>query len=365
MRLGRAALFHISERATGAGMSGTRAAGAVAGYRPYLDGLRALCILFTIANHVQGMPWWVNGSVGVDIFFALSGWLITWLLLTEYSRVGRIDLRAFYIRRVFRIVPLYVLMIFVYGVVATQTGGGARAGEFFASLPYMLTFTMEYRSDAIGPMFQPAWTLGIEEKFYLAWPVLLLLAGLRRWRAWAGGAIGVVVLFAIFGVTPLLIRGYVGLGCGTTVALLAWNCPRVMRALVRWPLAGPMFAGATLWYVGSIFAPHAWGWNVLIAAFSAVAIASAWLKPGQTVNHVLSQSWLTWLGTLTYAIYLVQSLVIAVVERGLVRLGLPDAGGILYIGAYGSCVLVATVLHRLIERPLIARGRRLARGGSV
>ncbi len=346
-------------------MSGTRVASAVAGYRPYLDGLRALCILFTIANHVQGMPWWVNGSVGVDIFFGLSGWLITWLLLTEYDRVGRIDLRAFYIRRAFRIVPLYVLTIFVYGVVATQTGGGTRAGEFVASLPYMLTFTMEYRPDAIGPMFQPAWTLGIEEKFYLAWPVLLLLAGPHRWQAWLGGVIGVVMLFAIFGVTPLLIRGYVGLGCGTTVALLAWHCPRVMRTLVRRPLAGPMFAGVALCYVGSILAPHPWGWNVLIAAFSAMAIASGWLKPEQAVNHVLSLPWLTRLGTLTYAIYLVQSLVIAVIERGLARLGLPDAGAVVYIGAYGSCVLLATVLHRVVERPLIERGRRLARGGSA
>ncbi|WP_128755630.1 hypothetical protein [Metarhizobium album] len=71
---------------------------AHAGYKPELDGIRALCILFTMANHIPGTPWAINGSVGVDIFFALSGWLITWLLIHDTTVGKAAKLSSYYIR---------------------------------------------------------------------------------------------------------------------------------------------------------------------------------------------------------------------------------------------------------------------------
>ncbi len=342
-------------------MAGAPIASAVGGYRPYLDGLRAICILFTIANHVAGVPWWVNGSVGVDIFFALSGWLITWLLLAERSRSGTIDLRAFYIRRIFRIVPLYLLVIGAYGVIATVAGGGGRATEFWRSAPYMLTFTMEYRPDAIGAMFQPAWTLGIEEKFYLAWPAILVVAGVRYRLALLAGVGAVGVLLTLFGVFPFVIRGYTGLGLGSAAALLLWHHPPLARHAERTSYAPLGYAGVLACYAGSVLVPHAWLWNVAIAAAAAVAIASSWMKPNQAIDRLLAMPWLAWLGTLTYTIYLVQSLVITIVEQAFERVGLPSEAIGIYAAAYAMCVVVAVPLHYGIERPLIERGRRLAR----
>ncbi|KQN07349.1 acyltransferase family protein [Sphingomonas sp. Leaf25] len=342
-------------------MTGTPIATAVGGYRPYLDGLRSICILFTIANHVQGASWWVNGSVGVDIFFALSGWLITWLLLAERGRTGRIDLRAFYIRRAFRIVPLYLLILLLYGVIATRMGGGDRATEYWQSLPYMLTFTMEYRPDTIGSMFQPAWTLGIEEKFYLLWPATLVAAGLRYRLAWLAGLGGVTALFVTFGTSAFVIRGYVGLGLGSSAALLFWHCPRLTRHVAGAPYTLLGYLAVLCCYAGSLLQPHPWAWNVSIAAAATVAIAGSWLNPDQAVDRFLAMPWLAWLGTLTYAIYLIQSLAIAVVERLFERFGLIPEGIAVYLAAYAACVALAVPLHYGLERPLIDRGRRLAR----
>src|SRR4051794_24109290 len=87
-------------------------------YCPALDGIRAFCIVFTILNHVPGRHWFLDGTVGVDAFFPLSGWLITWLLLEERAKRGTLDLGAFYLRRIFRIVPLYYLTIAIYALAA-------------------------------------------------------------------------------------------------------------------------------------------------------------------------------------------------------------------------------------------------------
>ncbi|MEP9400889.1 acyltransferase [Sphingomonas sp. VNH70] len=345
-------------------MTGAPIAAEREAYRPYLDGLRACCILFTIAAHVDTMPWWVNGSIGVDIFFALSGWLITWLLLGERERTGGIDLRGFYIRRIFRIVPLYLVMIAAYGAIATVADGGARATEYWRSLPYMLGFTIEYRPESIGPMFQQAWTLGIEEKFYLVWPLLLVVARARGHRAGPAAVLLVALLFVAFGTTGYIIRGYAGLGIGSTLALLVRHRPAVAAWAARTPCSAIGYAVVALCYVGLITLPHPWAWNVGVAAAAGLAIASGWMRPGQAVNRLLGQRWLAWLGTLTYAIYLVQSLAILVAERGIARVGLPLHPLIVFVAAYAICIVAAWALHRLIERPLIDYGRRLARKGG-
>jgi peptidoglycan/LPS O-acetylase OafA/YrhL len=151
-------------------------------YAPQLDGLRALCIAFTILNHIGPHPQFLNGSVGVDVFFALSGFLITSLLVGETGTTGGICLGCFYLRRFFRIAPLYYLTFALYAVstyvLYWSRIDALRWPEFKAAAPAVFLFMGEYRPDAAGTLFGHSWTLGIEEKYYIAWPWLLL--GLQR-----------------------------------------------------------------------------------------------------------------------------------------------------------------------------------------
>src|ERR1700739_2072049 len=158
-----------------------------------LDGLRALSILGVIWSHV----WYVsgpayyntlikvpvlrNGAFGVSVFFGISGFLITTLLLREQLKNGRISLRDFYIRRTLRIWPLYygTLALCVVLVLVLQRGTG-RDHVFFHYLPGYLTFTYTWFAgwEASGAIFNFAWSLSVEEQFYLIWAgVLRVLRG--------------------------------------------------------------------------------------------------------------------------------------------------------------------------------------------
>jgi peptidoglycan/LPS O-acetylase OafA/YrhL len=116
--------------------------------KPYfaaLDGLRAVSVFLVISYHVQYKAQWlthVQGQLGVEIFFVLSGYLITTLLIKEQDSLGKIDLSAFYIRRFFRIVPIYLLILIVY--LGLCYHDSFKWGQLRAALPYYFTFTNEW-----------------------------------------------------------------------------------------------------------------------------------------------------------------------------------------------------------------------------
>lgn len=145
---------------------------------PALDGLRAVAALIVVAFHFGGPSWaWISGWIGVHVFFALSGYLITTLALREEDRKGRLSLRDFYVRRAFRIMPVYFVVLGAY--VATHwLRQEYTASGLAANMKHYLTFMGEYVNVAVAP-FAQAWTLGIEQKFYLFWPLLafVLCAG--------------------------------------------------------------------------------------------------------------------------------------------------------------------------------------------
>ena len=148
-----------------------------------LDGLRAISILLVLVGHVAGtvnspgflLPLHNLGNFGVKIFFVISGFLITLLLLAEISRYGRIDMRGFYLRRCFRIFPAFYFFI---GFVVLANAGGfldLHANDVL----HAATFTMNYHHDRAWAL-NHSWSLAVEEQFYLLWPLLLLLLGSRR-----------------------------------------------------------------------------------------------------------------------------------------------------------------------------------------
>ena len=187
-----------------------------------LDGLRALFVILVMFNHVHvSEPWWIHGPLGVDGFFVLSGFLITTLLLREYRKYGRISLKAFYTRRFFRIIPVYLFTILLYGVAAVSIHNSLKIAQFKASLPWLLSFMEEYRPVATaGNIMGHAWSLGVEEKFYVFWPLLVVLMIPFRGRKalWLGCIAVAVSLFPF----PYYVS-YGGLLIGAVLAIILFK----------------------------------------------------------------------------------------------------------------------------------------------
>src|SRR5262245_48685257 len=158
------------------------------GYHPGLDGVRAVAVLLVLGQHAPLRPL-IDGFVGVTVFFCLSGYLITTLLVRELQ-TGTIDVRAFYRRRAARLVPALVTVIAVTIVVLLIFRQDLNAGEVFAPAGAAVTYTMNIFnwSDhffAAQDYFNYTWTLSIEEQFYLLWPFALLLGYRRNPRQFA------------------------------------------------------------------------------------------------------------------------------------------------------------------------------------
>ncbi|SNQ50235.1 Putative acyltransferase (fragment) [Frankia canadensis] len=168
----------------GSGGSDESGGGGGLGRNPALDGLRALAVLCVLVFHMDALP---GGYLGVDVFFVLSGFLITGQLLAERDRAGEVSLIRFYVRRAYRLLPAFWLLALV-GLVAVVTGIDGRAGalgEFLGSLAasamYVNNYVQVVRQSTGAGWLGHTWSLSAEEQFYLLWP-LVLVALCRRPR---------------------------------------------------------------------------------------------------------------------------------------------------------------------------------------
>ena len=162
-------------------------------YLPGLDGLRALAVVAVLLYHAE-LTWLPGGYLGVEIFFVISGYLITALLLTEWRRLGRVDLKGFWIRRARRLLPaLYLLLALTlaYAVVFLPGEVAGLREDVIAALGYVTNWYLvlghESYFEAIGrpSLLKHLWSLAVEEQFYLLWPPVLALGlslGAERWR---------------------------------------------------------------------------------------------------------------------------------------------------------------------------------------
>jgi len=186
------------------------------GYRPALDGLRALAVTAVVLYHA-GIGGVGGGFLGVDTFFVLSGFLITSLVLTERRARGRIDLRRFWIRRARRLLP--ALLVMVLGTVVAgrhlldSDALGLLRTDAWGALAYLANWRMIFRgtgyvaATAAPSPLQHTWSLGIEEQFYLIWP--LVIAGLTAWVAARHTRTVLVVLCAAGAIASQLACGLV------------------------------------------------------------------------------------------------------------------------------------------------------------
>src|SRR5438034_420274 len=139
-----------------------------------LDGLRAISILLVLTWHVNSSLWaWLSGWEGPSIFFVISGFLITTLCLREEDRDGAVSMSAFFVRRACRILPIYFVVLAFYVLVDIGFNRQGQRGALLDALPYYVSYTNELAPGVghLGTPFRLSWTLGIEEKFYLLWPL--------------------------------------------------------------------------------------------------------------------------------------------------------------------------------------------------
>jgi peptidoglycan/LPS O-acetylase OafA/YrhL len=351
------------------------------GHRPALDGIRGLAMVLVLVFHLGVIVWpdartWLvrNGYVGVDLFFVLSGFLITSLLLGELDHRGRIDVRGFLWRRVVRLVPA-LLVVLAVGLVAALAGYGPRtAGELLAIDATTLTLiTNWFFPEHFIPEMGQVWSIAVEGQFYLVWSLVVaaVVAGVRRRprEVLLGLAtLGIVAVavtravrfeagdnqFLLYLQTPSRLDGpLVGAVAGVTYASgwLDRVRPRAATAMTVLGLAGIGTAALVLDpYVDALFV----GGFTLVALLGAMVVTGAVLLPAGRLTRVLSARPLVTAGTVSYSVFLWHVPLFVVIERDLDALPL---GLQLALGLTGSLAL-GTLSHRYVERPLIHRARR-------
>jgi peptidoglycan/LPS O-acetylase OafA/YrhL len=363
---------------------------AVTGHHlPALNGLRALAVIGVVAYHLQ-FGWASGGYLGVDLFFVLSGFLITSLLLEERVGTGRLNLAAFWARRAKRLLPalfLVLLALALYLVVNAAWGGpGANGlvdlpglrGDALATLLYVGNWHAIFAGQSYFAQFstpsplQHTWSLAIEEQFYLVWPLvlLLILRGARRaWRR-VGVAVAIVGTAVSAGLMALLFhpgtdpsRVYYGtdtrlfdLMAGVTVAFLVAARPQPGPAARRaLHVAGPAAAVAlgVFWVIAGTAKgePRNWmfeGGFLLCAVLAALVVADARLLARGPFARALSLPPLHFLGTISYGIYLWHWPILVYVTRA--RTGLSTAP--LDIVRVAATLVLATASYYLVERPI-------------
>jgi peptidoglycan/LPS O-acetylase OafA/YrhL len=314
------------------------------GHVPALDGVRGLAIALVVCTHYFHHPAGGAGA-GVGLFFVLSGYLITTLLVEEYAGAGRIRLRAFYVRRARRLFPALALLLAVYLVVATLQGRShaalraVAAGGFYTANIAQAYWPHLIGHEPIGPL----WSLAEEEQFYLLWPALLILAlayKLRgRYLEWLIGGAILAIWFERFWLYyadhAAMQRLYTSpesaadrILAGVLLALLLRRGLRIhplLGAVGLWLFLFLVVVGA----VGTIGGPI-----IDVAAFVIVGLA---VEAGSGASRVLSWRPLVWLGLISYSLYLWHIVVLSwfgYQERGI---------------ALAASVAVAWLSYRFVE----------------
>ena len=331
---------------------------------PALDGLRAVAVLLVISLHYGGTSTaHLSGWLGVYIFFVLSGFLITTLLIRERATRGFVDLRGFYVRRVFRICPAY------YVVLVLMVWRSWAMGEPFwtnmkIALPYYTVFFNESLGTGVWAPWKLTWTLGIEWKYYLVWPLL----GFVLMRRNSSTTIIATVMFVFIAARwiPSTFYVYASLLLGSLLALgmstkrgfsLIANLSRPLIGFVALLLLVslqlnavrllPLFGDARL--------------GLFYSFFVALLIPSV-ISPGAT-KALLSFPLLIWIGKRSYSLYLLQE--VAWYFVFLFRPILTIPGPLLFFLVLSIDFLLADLLYRNVEIPAISAGRHIVKRMSV
>jgi len=325
-------------------------------FRPGFDGLRGVGFLLVVTAHVPAVPLfsYLQGWTAVWVFFAISGYLVTMLLIREERKTGTIAFRRFLIRRFFRIVPPYATAILIYWVALYSLPPLADEYRLFmARLPYYLTLMPEYAQTNVFTIFVHSWIIGIETKFYVVFPIAaFLLVKNAGWR-FAATAVSAALLIAQGSFTA---HAYCAILAGVLLAqLLEWpSTYAVVAMLTRVPAAVPMGLVVALFvmlrYVEVLPA---------VAVVATYLVAHVTLQDG-LMRRVLTTRGLVYLGQRSYSAYLLHVLAI---HLGYMAFGSDTLPSGLLTTCFALAVTIpaAELLYRLVERPSAQAAQRLTR----
>jgi peptidoglycan/LPS O-acetylase OafA/YrhL len=300
------------------------------GYQRSLDGMRAFAILLVMLLHTQAManepwPYFMGGYTGVDIFFVLSGFLITSLLLREWSAAGSINLKNFYMRRGLRLLPALVFALLTLAVAVKVFGLylHVTTKTVLAALFYVSNWVLALDLMDLGALHH-TWSLSIEEQFYLCWPLLLvamLRARLRPRTILIALAATVAIVFVgriVFwqGEAVSYDRFIHGLdtrsdsllvGCALSVLLHYEMLPSGDRARTLYRVLGVV--GCAFLVYWNAWTPSytvflAYGGCTAVAVSTAFVILALQFPVAAPVTLILESPVLVWLGRLSYSLYL-------------------------------------------------------------
>jgi peptidoglycan/LPS O-acetylase OafA/YrhL len=305
-------------------------------YIPAIDGLRAVAVIAVILYHL-GFKWIPGGFLGVDLFFVISGYVITRLLLDSIQRSGGLDLRAFYVARIRRLLPPLVFMIITttifVGFWAPDTMRrflGDAPFALFGGMNWWLVFRETDYFEAIGrpPLLQHTWSLGVEAQFYLVWPLILLLV-LRYFgknkipgaalliAAFSGIALLVVSLQIDAANTSKVSHVYFGtdthsIGLFLGAALAVRWIPQNLQETVTHKAQDFIDGIGIVGFLGIIAAflfidendPTLYKLAFPLAGLFGCAIITSIVHPASRFAPILSSKPFVWIGERSYAIYL-------------------------------------------------------------
>jgi peptidoglycan/LPS O-acetylase OafA/YrhL len=350
-------------------------------FRPDVEGLRAIAVLLVVLDHA-GVQVMHGGYVGVDVFFVLSGFLITGLLLREHKRLGQVSLPEFYARRARRILPASTLVV-VSTVTATflllgtnraiRVATDGQWASLFAANLRLIQQGTNYLSAQLPPSpLEHYWSLAVEEQFYLVWPSLfwlvialtrgrrprtslaVILAGVitasLTWCIWQTGRDGTVAYFS-----PLTRAWELAAG-----ALLAVGVPIVLRLPVRLGVAFSIVGVLAIPAAGLLFdtnTPFPGYAVVLPVGGTFLAVAGGTIAPTRGLEGLLATRPLQWLGKRSYAWYL-WHWPLLVIAAG--RIGHPVTA----LENVGLCLIalgLAAISFSLIEHPIHRSTRLMTR----
>ncbi len=349
-------------------------------YLPGLDGVRALAVTGVLLYH-SDLPWFQGGFLGVDVFFVLSGFLITGLLAREIERTGRLDIGGFYLRRFRRLVPaLIVLLLFtlVGAAFFVRDAAPRLRGDGLASLFYVSNWWLIANGQSYfefisrPPLLQHLWSLAIEEQFYLLWPIAVV--GLIRFggrRSLGAGAFVLAVASTAWMAYLSVVRGYpdvdpsriyfgtdthcMGLLLGAALAAI-WQPWRTGHTVSRRVDAALAVLGVfsclvvALAFVGvGERAPVLYRGGFLLLAAVVCSLIVAASHPGSFFGRLFGRQPLRWIGERSYGLYLWHWPTFVVTRPGL---DIPITGLPNLILRFALTAAVTELSFTLIERPI-------------
>jgi peptidoglycan/LPS O-acetylase OafA/YrhL len=335
---------------------------------PALDGLRAISIGLVVLVHASathGCPWmklelgrFVSANFGVRVFFVISGYLITHLLLRESERTGTIRIGRFYLRRTFRIFPAYYVLLAIIALLAATDVIGLRPGDLLHSL----TYTQNY---AVKPSWWVAhtWSLAVEEQFYLLWPATLLVLGVHNGLRTAAAylLLAPVLRWWLWFHTPSWYSG-TSYSFEVVADAIATGCVLAGVREKLWDLAGYRALLRSRWFALVPLAAWAltasswarfnsWIGLSLTNVGIALTIDACLRSPHSLPVRVLDSPLFTFIGRRSYSLYLWQQLFL--VREDLFPAGAPVPWCATFPWNVGLALLASCASYAWIEQPFL------------